>query len=87
MREAEKWLEWAAPTLREDGRFARVEFRVSTREEIVLLGEVETLADVALLGRLMERLEPPCPVRVLEVRDANGEEAVSEYLYRPGGGS
>lgn len=83
MREAERWLNWATPALREDPRFAKVEFHVSTREEIVLLGYVERLSDVTALGRLMEQLEPPCPVRVLEVRDANGEEAVSEYLVKP----
>lgn len=87
VREAERWLEWATPTLRENGRFAKVEFRVSTREEIVLLGEVENLSKVALLGRLMEQLEPPCPVRVVEIRDANGEAAPSDYLFRPERGS
>lgn len=86
MREAERWLEWATPTLLEDQRFAKLEFLVSTSEQIWVRGEVENSDDVAVLGRLIEQLEPPCPVAVLEIRDSAGDAVTSGYLYKPGAG-
>jgi hypothetical protein len=86
MCEAERWLEWATPTLREDQRFATLEFLVSTSEQIWVRGEIENSDDVAVLGRLIEQLEPPCPVAVLEVRDSTGDAVTPGYLYKQGAG-
>jgi hypothetical protein len=83
MREAEDWLSRAVPVLGEDPRFAGIKYVVSTSESIWLHGEMASVADLPALGILIESLEPPCPVVVVEIRDSRGEMVSGGVLYRP----
>ncbi|GJQ28498.1 MAG: hypothetical protein HBSAPP03_03820 [Phycisphaerae bacterium] len=73
MREAQAWLDWATPALREDPRLTELEYLVSTSEQIWVRGTVEAPSDLSYLAGLIENLGPPCPVRLLEVTGRDGE--------------
>lgn len=80
MRRAEAFLARVEPGLAADPRFSRLEFIVSTSEQILVRGHV---ADEGVLEALAERLRaenPPCPVNLIEAFVDDGSRVMSRPL-------